>query len=694
MSTTTKRATKADWSLTPRGVASTVTQAAGALAAATSAGELAHVNPAWGAGLAVAGALGHLAVSAHRAFAPEAIVYRLAAWAGAGGWATWNLMGDHTIWSQSGVLSLAAGALVAGIAAPLANNTRDGDRPSRALVLRSAARAGDEWADRIFRVCRVRVTVTNVVTWPSGAGYDVHAELPRGGVTIRMIADKAEGLATDARLPHGCGVQVEAGSHRGEIILRVATVNRLAESITYPADYAPRTVLEPVAFGEYPDSSTTEALLRELSVLASGPRGKGKTTLLQVLTAGLLRCRDHLVWHLDLNGGGITQPWIDVWLDGRVQRCPIDWPAPNLAEAKRALRAAIAIAKHRKAAYRKLKRQHNQSLLPISAALPQITLIVDEGAEAVKDRDLQKLLGELQNIARNEAVNVILSSLRPTSDLVPVNMRKQTGVRIQTHGPDEEELAHMFGWNRRLSMDDLAGTGTGYVSIDGAPPRPFRWYNLTPMQIEEIALAVADIMPTLDEASATAAGDDYATRYDRIRAYFADGADHLDEDDNEEPYEPMSRPHLTVMNGGANGWDALDRVLNGTPPPPRRARSWADLDEVLGQPTPAGVLTAPRAASADVQPVPELLRRALAAFDDAGNAKMHSETLAAELGMASTHELNKLLVQLEVRTLPEAFYVAGKRARGYHRDHLADAADRIAHGEQEVPDEVAEWPAA
>jgi hypothetical protein len=145
------------------------------------------------------------------------------------------------------------------------------------------------------------------------------------------------------------------------------------------------------------------------------------------------------------------------------------------------------------------------------------------------------------------------------------------------------------------------------------------------------------------------------------------------------------------MNGGRGGWDALDDVINGAPP--RRARSWADLDEVLGQPTPAGVLTAGD-QQAPVQAVPELLRQALAVFDDAGIEKMHSETLATELGMASTHELNKLLVQLEVRTLPEAFHVAGKRARGYHREHLVGAADRIASGEQEVPDEVAEWPAA
>ena len=692
MSTTTKRATKTDWSLTPRGVASTVAQASMGLGAAAAVGEVAHVNPVWGAGIAAAGALGHLAVSAHHAFAPSAIIYRLAAWAGAGGWLTWALSAgvdsNHipAVFSQPGAISLGAGALIAGITAPLANNTRDKNRPSGALVLRSSARAGNEWEERIYRVCRVRVKVTNLVTWPSGAGFDVYCLLPPGPYTIKQIAAAADALATDARLPKGCSVQVDTGAHRGEFILRVATVNRLAERITYPTVYTAQSVLTPLTVGEYPDSSLVEIVLRQLKLLIAGPTGKGKTTFLQILTAELLRCRDNLTWHLDLNGGGITQPWIDVWLDGRVQRCPIDWPAPNLPESKRALRAAIRIAKHRKTAYRKLKREHNQSLLPISALLPQITLIIDEGAEAVKDREIERLTAELQNIGRDSAVNIEFSGLRPTSDLVPVNMRKQSGIRIQTHGPDDEELNHMNGWKRNLSMDDLAGTGTGFIAIDGAPPRPFRWYDITPAQIEEIALAVAGLMPVLDDASAQAAGDDYATRYDRIREYFADDAEIVDEES--DPYAPpreFGRPDLSVVNGGVgDGWGAIDDILGN-----RGRRAESSPVAPIGRSRPAGVLT-----QAPVQAVPELLRQALAAFDRADAERMHSETLAQALRISSVNELARLLVQLDVRTLPEAFLVSGKRARGYAQTDIAAAANRVACGELRVPDAVAEWPAA
>jgi hypothetical protein len=104
---------------------------------------------------------------------------------------------------------------------------------------------------------------------------------------------------------------------------------------------------------------------------------------------------------------------------------------------------------------------------------------------------------------------------------------------------------------------------------------------------------------------------------------------------------------------------------------------------------PGGVLTA-----APVQTVPQILVRALAAFDAAGDDRMHSQALAAALGIKSPYELAELLRPLDVQTLTHAFVRGGKPARGYARQTLADAADRVARGELQVPDVVAAWPAA
>ncbi|WP_371781721.1 hypothetical protein [Streptosporangium subroseum] len=664
MGTTTTRTPRPDWSLTPRGTVSATTQGALALAALATAGDLAALNPVWGGAATAVGALGTVVVGAHHNHGPTTLLYRLGCWLGAGSWLTYTLAA--TPWSLNTFAALGIGALGAGLLASLGRHTpRTARRPGTALVLRQSARTGMEWEDRILRVCRIRVTVTEIRTWPTATGYDVHADLPGGGVTRKQLATFAEALATDARLPEGCGVEIVSGTDRGAVVLRVSTVNRLAQIIGYPADYSRRSVLQAIAFGEHANSELTDAEVREESALISGKRGSGKTTLLQDISIALGRCVDNLTWHLDLNGGGLTQPWIDVWLDGKVVRCPIDWAAPNLHEGKLMLAAAIAIAKHRKASYRKLKRAHNTNLLPVSPELPQITIVIDEGAQAVKDRDLEALISELQNIGRNEAVNLIVSALRPTSDLVPVNMRKQTGVRIQMHGPDEEELGHMFGWKSGVSMDQLAGKGTGFISIDGSTPRPFRAYNVLPAQIEQAALAIAFSRPDLDAASADAAGHAYATRSQRMRAAFTD----LDTDEYEgyelavpaAPAAPIRR--LTVLPGGAESWsDPFDlaRRPDPGPVPTASAASWPDpRQQLLRAEQIHPVSPAPQA-----RPVPPIVARALAAFTDAGAERLHSAELADALGLTQT-ELADALRPYGITPLEQPFKRHGNRARGY-----------------------------
>lgn len=675
MATTTRKATAArrvDWSLAPRGPVSGTVQGALATAALAVAGDLASIHPLWGGVATAAGAAATVIRSAHLEHPPSGLLYRLGCWLGAGSWLTATLAAG--LWSQAAWVTLGIGTLAAGVLSPLGRVTPRRERqggPGRMLVLSRTAKVGEEWEARIRRVCRISVTVTDVRPWPTRTGYDVHVDLPGAGSTRAQISQAADALAVDAKLPQGCGVEVVPGAHRGAVVLRVSTVNRLAEVIGYPADYSPRSILDPIILGEHGNADLTGPIVREESMLIAGKRGSGKTTLLQVTSIALGRCVDNIVWHLDLNGGGLTQPWIDVWLDGRVQRCPIDWAAPNPTEGKLMLAAAIAIAKHRKASYRKLKRQHNTNLLPVSHDLPQITIVIDEGAEAVKDRQLEALLGELQNIGRNEAVNLIVSALRPTSDLVPTNMRKQTGVRIQMFGPDEEELNHMFGWNAKVSMDQLAGRGTAFISLNGGAPRPFRAFNVLPAQIEEAAIVIAGIRPDLDAASAEAAGHAYATRYDRMREAFTD----VDEQPElpavyQAAPAPAVRPRFTVVQGTGNAsdWPDLRDLVKPATPSMSSAADWPDL--IPQQAAPQAVEQIP------ARPVPEILRRALAEFDRSGDDRMHSATLAAALDMTPV-ELAAALREHGVTTLPNPFERGGTRGRGYALADLRAAAERI-----------------
>ena len=127
--------------------------------------------------------------------------------------------------------------------------------------------------------------------------------------------------------------------------------------------------------------------MRQASVLVIGQTGSGKTILLNVLTAGAGRCRDALVWHIDLNGGSLSQMWLAPWLEGHTDRPAIDWAASTPAEALDMALAALRIAKDRKTSARKLKIAADTTLMPVSPDLPEIVIFLDEGAEAVSPGD-------------------------------------------------------------------------------------------------------------------------------------------------------------------------------------------------------------------------------------------------------------------------------------------------------------------
>lgn len=81
--------------------------------------------------------------------------------------------------------------------------------------------------------------------------------------------------------------------------------------------------------------------------------------------------------------------------------------------------------------------------------------------------------------------------------------------------------------------------------------------------------------------------------------------------------------------------------------------------------------------SAENPPAPRLLSRVLAAFDEAGDDRMHSEVLAAVLGFASTTDLAKQLAPRGIKPRPNSFERGGIRRRGYDRADVLAAIERL-----------------
>ncbi|MGC5013147.1 hypothetical protein ACLQ2R_20510 [Streptosporangium sp. DT93] len=546
--------------------------------------------------------------------------------------------------------------------------------------------------------------------WTTHTGYDVHLDLPGAGSTLAQISGAADALATDARLPEGCGVEVSPGTHRGAVVLRVSTVNRLEEEIPFPPMTNGASITDPVEIGEYRNGDAVEVPMRQASVLVIGQTGSGKTILLNVLTAGAARCRDALVWHIDLNGGSLSQMWLAPWLEGRTDRPAIDWAASTPAEALDMAHAALRIAKDRKTSARKLKIAADTTLMPISPDLPEIVIFLDEGAEAVSPgdravRELREALEEIQRIGRDSAVRLVTSSLRSTSDVLPPMIKKMSHVRIAMYVQDQSELGLMFEHVRGVNVADLPGPGCGFVQMGQATPRPFKGQYMLPSTVITAATQIAAVRPDLDPRAQYLAGPAYANRYDCMIEAFSDhDTNDLDPTtathEHREGYRlavptapaaPVRR--FTVLPGGADSWsDPFDLARRPGPAPAASANAWPD--------PPRQILRAeqihpvhPGAPSTSGHPIPEILRRALAVFDAEHTERLHSEELAAALDLTK-NDLAALLRPLGVTTLPRAFLRGGRELRGYARPHLLDATQRVRRGEIDVPADVAAWPAA
>src|SRR5690606_41215558 len=103
--------------------------------------------------------------------------------------------------------------------------------------------------------------------------------------------------------------------------------------------------------------------------------------------------------------------------------------------------------------------------------LPAVEIIIDEGAEALaaagrgKVAELAKLLAEIQRIARDAAINEVISALRGTSDLIPAAMTSQTGVSSCMRVEQDKELAVVLRRRSGVAYRGLRLMGLGVVAL-------------------------------------------------------------------------------------------------------------------------------------------------------------------------------------------------------------------------------------
>ncbi|MCF1645497.1 hypothetical protein [Streptomyces indiaensis] len=527
-----------DWAAGHGPVTGALSATTGAFAVATT-GAAAGMPPGWALAVGAAGALGHTVVGLRVRNAGRTLATRAASWLVGAGWTTWAMTHGPLTWAALGSLAtMGVGIGAAARSAALFEEAREeealaAEQRQIARELSAERRAiASEWVDRIQRVCSITVRVVGVEMWATGAGFSIDAELPAGGATWNKIAAESGRLSADARLPHGCTVTASPGIDQGRVIIDVTTVNVLEQERTYPSDYGPLSVCTGIPWGYRTNAEQILTYLREQCALIVGPTGSGKTNMVHSILAGFARADDILTWVIDLNAGSAGLPWVLPALNGEISspdgkpvRPGIDWLAGTYDEAMTMLDVAVRVAKQRKMGYQDVLARANTDLLPISAKIPQIMLVIDEGAEILSspDRQVRKLgekILEVIRIARAMGIRTVLTALGATGSVLSnLMIRREAKVRVALTGGETEgmDLSKMFPGSRGLRVDQAPYKGAGFMGTPESPAALFKAWRILPNQIREIIAATSDRHPTLDAVSAKAAGPAYARRWDSDR---------------------------------------------------------------------------------------------------------------------------------------------------------------------------------
>ncbi|WP_432021494.1 hypothetical protein, partial [Streptomyces sp. 1222.5] len=530
--------------------------------------------------------------------AGRTVAARAASWLVGAGWTTWAMTHGPLTWAALGSLAtigVGIGATARSVA--LYEEAREeeaiaAEQRAIAAELSAERRAiAAEWVERIQRICQIKVRVLAVEMWPTGTGYSLDLE-PQGGITYDRIAQYSVQLSADARLPHGCTATATPGIHQGRAILDVTTVNVLKEDRPYPDDYSPLSVLTGLPWGVRTNGESVLAYLREQCALVVGPTGSGKTNMIHTILAGFARAQDVLTWVIDLNAGSAGLPSVLPALNGELKtsddkpvRPGIDWLASTHTEALLMLDAALAVGLHRKKAYQDLLAKADTDLLPISAKIPQILLVIDEGAEILTSTDRQmkelaKKILEVIRMLRAMGIRTVLTALGATGSVLGnLMIRREAKVRAALTGGETEgmDLGKMFPGRRGLRVEQAPYKGAGFMGTPESPAALFKAWRIKPSQIREITVATSERHPRLDTVSASAAGPAYARRWDTDRTAWMHDLTPTGDTDGNEPSK-----QAPAGSSGALNLSALREQTSGKPSPDeevlRRFRAQIDAE--------------------------------------------------------------------------------------------------------------------
>jgi FtsK/SpoIIIE family len=274
--------------------------------------------------------------------------------------------------------------------------------------------------------------------------------------------------------------------------LRVLDMDPHADAILWPGPSV-TSITQPIDFGPFEDATSCRVLFLRRHGLAGGATGGGKSGWLNVLIGNLAKCRDVVIWGIDMKKGMELGPWA---------AC-IDRLATTPEEARVLLADAVAILEARAA----LLAARGQRVWEPSPGMPALIILVDEYAELVDDApDAVKDADSIARRGRAVAVNLIAATQRPTQKAMGQGaVRSQMDVRICFRVRERKDVDLILGqgmlaagWNATT----LNAPGKFLISAaEHDTPRRARAYLLTDQAVADTASRFADFRPELDDVS-------------------------------------------------------------------------------------------------------------------------------------------------------------------------------------------------
>jgi len=507
-----------DWSK-PAGPAVTGVVAS-FIAADTAAAVSATGGPAWvplAAGAAVGTVHGMAAIKGR--ITKRLSAARAAMWLGGGALASVAVASDPGTWAGAGWWCAAASALVYGVA--VGNGTYHAEICETAAVLAAQgttpaavadAQAADkdlaqEWMTRIKKLSR-QDGIRFLRFERFNGGFHMSVLLPEdGSYKLTDFQGLNVALAESARLPLGCTVTIGPCLRQGEARLTVELEpHDPAGNPTVDSDLSELSVVTGIPIGYHRDGTPAIMSFRESGVFIVAPPKGGKTTLLKNIYAGLARCRDVVLWGIEVGKAGKD---FDSW-DGDGTAPLFAHKARTVADGLETLKAARRVSQaritHRPYLERTAAADMDGSLL-VDAQMPQLLIIIDEGLSFITNMEALAQLKELNNESRESGIRVLISVTDANiSSLPDSGLYRLTGQRIAmtSVGGVTNAVQRMFGGRKLPDLKQMTGLGIGLYGDDSGATA-FRTVDVTPTHMRTVTAGTVHLRGRLDQVSAEAA---------------------------------------------------------------------------------------------------------------------------------------------------------------------------------------------